>query len=67
MASISRLIVGLVCFLFGIGLIIFSFEKTLLTLIYGIPLVVVGIVILFNRSEDKIEERKDIKAKGGKK
>ncbi|MEX0932693.1 MAG: hypothetical protein WDZ77_01160 [Candidatus Pacearchaeota archaeon] len=32
-------------------------------LIYGFPLLIIGIVILLNEDEDKIEERKDFKSK----
>ena len=35
-------------------------------LIYGIPIFIIGIFILFNKKEDDIEKIK-IKAKGGKK
>ena len=65
MMSISRLIVGLLFILFGIALIILSFFTHWLMLIYGIPLLIIGIVLLLNKNEDKIEQRKDM-MKGGK-
>jgi len=36
-------------------------------LIYGIPLIILGIVIIFNKKEDQIEKRKDLKEKEYKK
>jgi hypothetical protein len=32
-------------------------------LFYGIPLFILGIVLLLNKNEDKIEQRKDLKEK----
>ena len=48
----------------GLILIVISFKEVWI-LIYGIPIFIIGIIILFNFSEDKIEEIK--KVKGGKK
>lgn len=48
----------------GLVLIGISFKEAWI-LIYGIPVFVIGVIILFNSKEDKIEEIK--KAKGGKK
>ena len=59
----SRLITGMIMILLGAGLIAISFFATSFVLIYGIPIFVLGIFILFNRKEDKIEE---IKSSGGK-
>ena len=50
--------------LLGLFLIVISVSKELEILIYGIPIFIVGIIILFNKKEDEIEK---IKAKGGKK
>ncbi len=63
MVSISRLIAGIFFILLGIFFIGLSFVETLFILIYGIPLIVVGIVLLLNKNEDKIEERLDGKGK----
>ena len=47
----------------GVGLILISlFSKTnsfWVALIYGIPILILGIIILLNKREDKIEKRKD--------
>ena len=40
-------------FLFGVRLGMFS-------LLYSLPLIVIGFFVLFNKKEDKIEERKDL-------
>jgi len=55
--------------LIGVFLIIFSFFESFFLLIYGIPLFVIGAVILFNKREDEIEERVDFQKsmKGGRK
>jgi len=65
--NISRLITGLVMIIGGLFLIIWSFfikEASWVALIYGIPILIIGIFILLNKKEDKIEE---IKSSGGKK
>jgi membrane-bound ClpP family serine protease len=67
MVSISRLIAGLFFIFLGIFLIVLSFYVTFVFLIYGIPMVAVGVWLLLNKDEDKIEERKDIKIKESKK
>ena len=41
-----------------------SNKQSYLSWIYGIPLLIIGLIILFNKKEDKIEE---INYKGGKK
>lgn len=52
---------GLFFGLLGIFLILLSFKESFFILIYAIPLFVIGIILLLNKNEDKIEERKDIK------
>ena len=47
----------------GLVLIGISFFTTLFLLIYGVPSFVIGLFILFNKKEDKIEE---IRMKGGR-
>jgi membrane-bound ClpP family serine protease len=64
--SLSRLIAGVFLILGGASLVIVSFFKTFWMLIYALPMLIIGIVILFNKSEDKIESRKDL-VKGGRK
>lgn len=51
----------------GIGLVVISMfvslDVTFATLIYGIPVLIVGIFILLNKKEDKIEEIKSKRRK----
>ncbi|MFH1456318.1 MAG: hypothetical protein ABIF40_05210 [archaeon] len=61
MNIISRLITGILAIILGSYLIIIS-SSDLWILFYGIPIVLIGIFILFNKKEDNIE-----KIKGGKK
>jgi uncharacterized membrane protein HdeD (DUF308 family) len=61
MNFLSRTITGILAIIGGLILIFFSFTSTYWLLIYGIPLLVVGIFILFNKKEDNIEKRKDKK------
>lgn len=69
MNTISRTITGGILILAGI---ILSFIPVFLneawpTLIYGIPLLIIGFVILFNKGEDEIERRKDLNKSKNKK
>ena len=56
---IGQLITGIVLIVIGIVLIVLPFffkEKAIFfTWIYGIPLLIIGIVILLNKKEDEIE------------
>ena len=54
----SRVIWGSVIGIFGLALIISSPFFMFVPLIYGIPLFLIGLFIIFNRSEDKIEQIK---------
>ncbi|MFH1801696.1 MAG: hypothetical protein ABH804_02605 [archaeon] len=58
----SRLITGGIMMMVGIVLVIlpvfFAEKLTFLTWIYGIPILIIGLFILFNRNEDKIESIK---------
>lgn len=65
MNTISRTITGTVAIILGLYLTIIGLSKHFI-LIYGIPILIIGIFILFNKKEDDIEKIK-IKAKGGKK
>ena len=58
MVSISRLIIGGIFILIGALIFIFSFFNWS-GFIFASLIVVLGIVILLNKNEDKIEERKD--------
>ena len=64
MNTISRTITGTALIILGIILISVSVKESLWILIYGIPITLVGLFILFNKREDKIESRRDMK--GGK-
>ena len=63
MNTISRTITGIAAIILGIILIIYV-EKPIITLIYGIPLLIIGIFIFLNKKEDDIE---NIKTKGDEK
>mgnify|MGYP004345913981 FL=1 len=64
MNTLSRTITGTLAMLLGLFLIVIGVSKEFEILIYGIPIFIVGIFILFNKKEDEIEK---IKTKGGKK
>jgi len=53
----SRTITGIVIIIVGLVLIGLGF-LTWMTLIYGIPILIIGLIILFNKKEDVIEEIK---------
>lgn len=53
---VSQLIIGIIFTLGGLVLTIVAFFTEFFVLIYGLPLLVLGIFILFNKKEDKIEE-----------
>jgi len=55
MNVISRTITGIIMVFVGLTLIGMSFFLNLLLLIYGILILIIGFVILFNKKEDKIE------------
>jgi len=63
MNTISRTITGIVLIILGIILLFVSVNE-LWVLLYGIPIILIGFFILFNKKEDQIESRKDMK--GGK-
>ncbi len=59
---LSRNITGAIITTLGIYIFIKNFSKNYnVALLYGIPLMTIGIFIFFNKKEDKIE-----KIKGGK-
>ena len=64
MVAISRLIIGGILVLIGLLLIGASFFN-LGSVIAGFLVLIFGIIILLNKKEDEIEQRKDMK--GGKK
>lgn len=61
MNTISRTITGTVAVLFGLYLVMQGILKEPWILIYGIPVIVIGIFIFFNKKEDDIEEIKSRK------
>jgi len=75
MVAESRLIIGALMIFIGTGLSLISLfvssDLVLVFLIYGIPILIIGLIILLNKKEDEIEKRKDKtkkeKVKGGKK
>jgi len=64
--NLSRLLTGTIMLLLGGSLvsipIIFRGGVSYVSLFYGIPISLIGLYILFNRSEDKIEKIKPIKS-----
>jgi hypothetical protein len=65
MNTTSRIITGTIIIILGLTLTLLGLFFYV-TLIYGIPLLIIGIFILFNKKEDYIEGIKTQK-KGGKK
>ncbi|MBU0459962.1 MAG: DUF2854 domain-containing protein [Nanoarchaeota archaeon] len=65
MNTLSRTITGIIAIILGLILTIMSF-LTFVTLFYGIPILIIGFFILFNKKEDEIEKIKT-KPTGGKK
>lgn len=62
---ISQLIIGTIFTIGGLILTVVAFFASLFILIYGLPLLIIGLVILLNRKEDTVEPIK--KRTGGKK
>lgn len=56
----DRLIIGWIILCLGIIWTVVCFFTLLIMLIYSIPLVIIGIVIILNKKEDEIEERQDL-------
>jgi len=74
MNTTSRTITGSIGIILGIFLVVLSFYSGLFILIYGVPILLVGVYILLNKSEDDIEQIKSMKGehktkilKGGRK
>ena len=63
MNLVSRIITGTSLIILGGILIFLSFKGLFWILIYGIPLVLIGFFILFNKKEDEIEQIKRRKKK----
>ena len=56
MNTVSRTITGAVATLFGLFLTFIGFTKDPWILLYGIPIIIIGVYIFFNTKEDDIEE-----------
>ncbi len=67
MGSTARKIIGIFVAISGVGFIVWAFFSVWWLLFYGVPLAAIGIAIFFNKSEEKIEERKDLNKSEGKK
>jgi len=65
--SLSRLITGLLFLIAGIVFIILAVTISWIMLIYGIPFFLIGLFILLNKNEDKIEKIKDLNEREYKK
>jgi membrane-bound ClpP family serine protease len=58
MKHLGRLITGIVISIIGFILVLIPFFnlKLFFIWIYGIPIFIIGLIILFNKKEDKIEQ-----------
>lgn len=61
--NVSQLITGIVMVVGGVFLIILAFftKPFFVPLIYGIPILIIGLFILLNKKEDRIEKIKKSK------
>ena len=57
----QQTITGTALILVGLILFVVTIMETLITLIYAVPIIIIGIVILLNKKEDVIERIKKIK------
>jgi len=77
MSSLSRIITGITMIVLGLALVLVwafnSFKEGAVVsifdglVLYGIPILIIGSIILFNKKEDEIEQIKKHIVKGGKK
>ena len=58
MNTTSRTITGIVAVVLGLLIIIMNFSEPWLIAIYGIPILLIGVFIFFNKKEDDIEKIK---------
>lgn len=65
--EIGGLVLVGIGFLLSLGGLLSYGENKIVFFIYGIPLFIVGLVVYFNKGEDKIEEINYSKKKGGSK
>jgi hypothetical protein len=59
MNTVSRTISGVGAIIIGAGLTIWALVEAPVLLFYGLPTLVVGFFILFNKKEDTIEQIKN--------
>jgi membrane-bound ClpP family serine protease len=62
--SLGGLIIAIIGFLLSLVPLFYDSKDANVALAYGIPILIIGLFVLFNKNEDKIEQRKD---KGGSK
>jgi uncharacterized membrane protein len=58
MNGLSRKLTGSLLVLAGLIICIVSFFTSFFILIYGIPIVIIGFFVFFNKKEDEIEQIK---------
>ena len=59
----SKILAGSFFIILGLVLIVIAPKTHFITLIYGIPLFILGFFVLTNNQEDEIELRKDLNKK----
>lgn len=61
--NVSQFITGIILIIVGLILVIVSFftKPFFVPLIYGIPVLIIGLFILFNKKEDTVEKIKKSK------
>jgi hypothetical protein len=57
----SRMLIGFFSIFISIILIFLGIMFNLIFLIYGVPVLIIGLFILFNKKEDDIEQIKKVK------
>jgi len=61
MNTLSRTLAGGAMIILGLVLIGVGFFTFFVTWFYGIPILILGLFLFFNKKEDEIERRKDMK------
>lgn len=56
----ERIILGGIIFGLGIIWTVICFFTLLIMLMYSIPLIIIGLIIILNKKEDEIEQRQDL-------
>lgn len=56
----ERVIIGSIILGLGIIWTVVCFFTLLIMLIYSIPLIIIGLIIILNKKEDEIEQRQDL-------